>query len=135
MEELLAALLQALLETIGQALLEALFGLIAEALSEFLGSINLPSQFVSMIALALVGASAGWASASLIPHRLISMPTALPGISLLLAPFLTGFAMQFLGKQLRQFGRNPSQIATFRGGVVFAFSMALIRWWLVGRAH
>lgn len=134
-EDLLAGLLQALFEILGEALLEGLFGLIAEALGELIGPIKLPNQMVSAIGLACVGAAAGLLSAWVIPHRLIVTRARLPGLSLLLAPLVTGFAMEFLGRQLRRFGQKPTGIATFGGGVVFAFSMAAVRWWIVGVTH
>jgi hypothetical protein len=43
--------------------------------------------------------------------------------------------MYLLGGQLRRLGRQASSIATFRGGALFAFAMALVRWWLIGRPH
>jgi hypothetical protein len=39
--------------------------------------------------------------------------------------------MHFIGEQLRRFGRYPS-LATFRGGALCAFTIALIRLWLAG---
>lgn len=134
-EDLLAGLLGALAEIVGDFLLEVLFGLAAEALSACIGRLKQATPAVSAIGLAFVGAAAGLLSVWLVPHRLIVTRTSLPGVSLLLAPLVTGFAMGLLGKQLRRFGQHPSDIATFRGGVVFAFSMAVIRWWLVGMAH
>jgi hypothetical protein len=85
---------------------------------------------VSMMGLAFAGAAAGVLSAWLLPHRLFAARAVLPGASLLLAPLATGAAMHFLGKLQRRFGRCPGSLATFRGGAIFAFSMALIRWWL-----
>ena len=82
--------------------------------------------------LAFAGAAAGVLSAWLLPHRLIAARAVLPGVSLLLAPLATGAAMHFLGKLQRRLGRSPGSLATFRGGALFALSMALIRWWLVG---
>jgi len=134
-EDLFVELLAALLEVAGEFLIEILFGLAAEALSAMINRLKQTSPAVSAIGLACVGAAAGLLSAWLFPHRLIVTRVVLPGVSLLLAPLVTGFAMGFLGKRLRGFGRHPSNIATFRGGVLFAFSMALIRWWLIGLAH
>jgi hypothetical protein len=136
MEDLLAELLAALLEIVGELLLETLFGLAAEALSALFHRWRQGSPTTgSAVGLAFAGAAAGIFSVWLFPHRLIATRLALPGVSLLLAPLATGFAMHILGKRLRHFGRYASNLATFRGGALFAFSMGLIRWWLVGLHH
>ncbi len=135
MEDLLAELLSALLEIFGEFLLQMLFELVAEALSGLIKSQRESSPAVSAIRLLFVGAAAGLLSAWLLPHRLIATRVVLPGASLVLAPLATGSAMHFLGKRLRHLGRYASNLATFRGGALFAFSMALIRWWLVGLRH
>jgi hypothetical protein len=135
-EDLLAQLLGALLEILGDFLIEIFFELAAEALSGVLaGLINFwkqSSPAVSAIGLAFSGAVSGLLSIELFPHRLIAMRVALPAASLLLAPIATGSAMHLLGRHLRHVGRYASDLATFRGGAIVAFSMALIRWWLVG---
>jgi presenilin-like A22 family membrane protease len=51
----------------------------------------------------------------------------LPGISLLLSPLGTGLAMHVLGEFWRNRGREASGLMTFRGGAIFAFGMALVR--------
>jgi hypothetical protein len=134
-EDLLAELLGALLEIVGEFLLQILFELAAEALSALIHRRNQSGPAVSAVALAFVGAAAGLLSAWLFPHRLIGTRVVVPGVSLLLAPLATGAAMHLLGKRLRHLGQHTSDLATFRGGALFAFSMALIRWWLVGLPH
>jgi hypothetical protein len=134
-DDLLLVLLEALLEIVGEVLIELLFGLAAEALSAAADCLKELSPVVSAVLLSLLGAAAGLLSCWLFPHRLIVMRPILPGVSLLLAPLATGFAMKFIGERMRQSGREPSGMATFRGGVLFAFSMALIRLWLVGWAR
>lgn len=159
MDELLLALLGPVLEIIGQALLEFVFGFVAEALQQVVGELlggvldymvgelgakalsglikfwREGGPAVSAIGLAFAGAAAGLLSTFLFPHRLIATCVVPPGLSLLLAPLAAGYAMRLLGERLRDFGRSPSILATFRGGASFAFSMALIRWWLVGLRH
>lgn len=132
MEHLLEALLAVLLEVIGDALLEVLFGLVAEALSGVIKRLEDATPVVVTLGLAGAGAGAGLLSAWLVPHRLIVGRVVIPGLSVLVAPLLTGVVMDLLGKQIRRAGHWPSSVATFRGGVVFAFSMALVRWWFVG---
>lgn len=132
MEDLLLALLEAVLEIAGEALLQLLFEFITELFTELFNRQKESRPAVRMLGLIVLGALAGLVSVWLFPHRLIATRVALPGASLLLAPLLTGCIMQFFGNQLRSIGRSPSRLATFRGGALFALSMALIRWWLVG---
>ena len=130
MGDLLVGLVVALLEVIGEALLEVLFGLAAEALSCAIR--RLKDRGPVVWTLALAGAGAGLISAWLVPHRVIVGRVVIPGLSVVLAPLVTGLVMSLFGSQVRRAGQWPSGIATFRGGVLFAFSMALVRWWLVG---
>jgi len=134
-EDLFVELFATLLEIVGEFLLQMLFELATEALSGLINRRRQSSLAISAIGLTLAGVTAGLLSAWLFPHRLMAMRVVLPGVSLLLAPLATGSAMHFLGKRLRRFGQYPSNLATFSGGALFAFSMALIRWWLVGLSH
>jgi hypothetical protein len=51
-----------------------------------------------------------------------------PGVSLILAPLITGTAMHLLRGRLLRLELWPSNLATFLGGAIFAFAMALVRW-------
>jgi hypothetical protein len=86
---------------------------------------------VSSIGLLLVGAAAGLLSTVVVPDRLIATRVVFPGVSLLVAPLVTGSAIYFSGNRLRRFGWRPSNLLGFRGGALFAFSMAAIRWWVL----
>jgi hypothetical protein len=131
-EDFLLGLLGALFEIFGEAALEILFGLAAEALAAAIDRLKDAGPAALMIGVAFGGAGAGLISSWLVPHRLILTRPAMPGLSIVLAPLVTGFVMGFVGKQIRRSGRWPSSVATFRGGVVFAFSMALVRFLLIG---
>jgi hypothetical protein len=140
-EDLLLALLEPLLEIFGEALLEIFeapfqlfFGFAAGALRELIQAWTI-GPAVSSVGLLLVGAAAGLLSAFVVPHALIATRVVLPGVSLLLAPLVTGSAMYFSGNRVRRFGWRASNLAGFRSGALFAFSMALIRWWLIGPHH
>ena len=130
-EDLLLALLEPLLEIFGEALLQPFFELAAGALRELIQVWTI-GPAVSSIGLLLVGAVAGLLSAFVVPHRLIANCLVFPGLSLLLAPVVIGSAMYFSGNRLRRFGWRPSNVTGFRVGALFAFSMAAVRWWLVG---
>jgi hypothetical protein len=134
-EDLLAELLGALLDIFGEFLLQMLFEPVAEALSGLIKSQSESDPAVSAIRLVLVGAAAGLLSAWLFPHRLIVTRVVLPGASLVLAPLASGSAVHFLESGRARVERYPSSLAMFRVGALFAFSMALIRWWLVGLSH
>jgi len=133
--DLLLELLGALLEILGEALLQLIFELVVEVLSELIQNLRERGPVFSSMGLGFAGAAAGFLSVRLFPHRLVVARVVLPGASLLLAPLATGFAMYFLGKGLRRLGREPTDLASFRGAAIFAFAMALIRWWLVGPSH
>jgi hypothetical protein len=131
-DDLLLELLGFLVQIFGDVLLQVAFELIAEALSGTFGHRKQTSAAASVIGPILVGVIAGLVSAWLFPQRLIATRIGIPGASLVLAPLVTGYAMHLLGARLRRFGRYPSHLATFRGGALCAFSIALIRLWLVG---
>jgi hypothetical protein len=133
-EELLAGLLGALGEVFLEVVLQVLFeGLIEVAWEALAGSKRKTavSPWLSGIALLMVGAAAGGVSAVVFPQRLTGIPRV-PGLSLILAPLVTGTAMQGFGNWRRSRGRKPSRLASFWGGAAFAFGMALVRFLIVG---
>ena len=79
-----------------------------------------------------LGATAGSASTFLLPHRLFPVQPPFPGISLLLAPLGTGLLMQAYGSWRHRRGRETSWLATFWGGALLGFAIALARWVAVG---
>jgi len=131
-EELLAELLGFVLEILGEFVLQVIFELATEALVGLISNRKERRPAVSAVGLVFGGAAAGFLSAWLFPHRLIGTRVVIPGASLLLAPLAAGIAMHLLGKRLRRLERQATSLATFWGGASFAFSMALVRWWLVG---
>ncbi len=62
----------------------------------------------------------------MIPIRILPN-SRFPGISLLLSPIAAGWIMKALGDWRRSRGHEPTVLATFWGGALFAFSMALVR--------
>ena len=141
MEDLLLALLELLLEIfgeifpeIGAALLQIFFEFAAGALHELIQAWTI-GPVVSSIGLLLVGAIAGLLSVGVVPHRLIATRVMFPGLSLLLAPLVAGSAVYVLGDRLQRFGWCSSNFGGFRGGAVFAFAMAAIRWCFIALPH
>ena len=89
------------------------------------------SPLLAGIGLFLLGAMIGFASSLVAPHR-VWRPLLHPsGISVVLAPLANGAVMQLFGAWRRSRGGDPSLLATFWGGALFAFGLALARWWYV----
>jgi hypothetical protein len=78
----------------------------------------------------LLGAIAGAITCFIRPTR-VFQPGAIPGLSLLVSPILTGLIMDRYGEWRESRGSTRSYLATFWGGALFAFGMALVRFtWL-----
>jgi hypothetical protein len=75
---------------------------------------------------ALIGAVSAWA----LPRPLVR-PSPWPRASLVAGPLLSGLFMQAYGSWEHARGKHPSYLATFWGGALFAFVLALTRRWLV----
>ncbi len=75
---------------------------------------------------ALIGALAGALSLLILPRRVLPV-VGVRGASLILAPLATGLLMKTYGDFRRRRGHTTTGLATFWGGAIFAFSMALVR--------
>lgn len=135
MEGLPSELLAVLLEILGEFLLELFVELAAESLGGRVKYRKERHPAISAVGLAVAGTAAGFLSTLLFPHPLMATRLTLPGASLVLAPPATGAVMHLMGTRLRSKRRTTTRLATFWGGALFAFSMALMRWWLVGLAR
>jgi hypothetical protein len=136
--EFYLALLGLLVEVLVYGFSESLVGIVVECISE-----TFPHAFrrgrtadplVAGLWFVILGWLAGIAGAFLLPHRLLPKMSPLPGISLILAPASAGLAMHLFGQWRRRRGGDPTLLATFWGGALFAFAMAAARWLLIGRA-
>jgi hypothetical protein len=130
-----------MIEIIFEVLLELLLEVIAEIVFTFgwegLAQVVRKRQHARPVfaglGYAIVGALAGGVSLLLLPRRLL--PTgSIRGGSLVLAPLVTGLLMQTYGDCRRQRGHTTTGLATFWGGAIFAFSMALVRFLAYGLA-
>ena len=122
---------------LAELLLELLIELVIPFLAELAADSELGRRFrrasgPSFLLIFASGAAAGAASCVIWPGRLIRGAPLVPGISLVLAPFWTGKAMSWVGDRLRARGVKPTALATFRGGALFGFAMALARFLWVG---
>ena len=79
-----------------------------------------------------LGALAGALICLVWPARILR-PGPVRGVSLVFSPIVTGALMEGYGRWRAEKGRSRSSIATFWGGALFAFSMALVRFLWVGR--
>lgn len=82
--------------------------------------------------IAVLGGVAGFVTSLVLPSRII-LHSPVPGSSMVLSPVATGLLMEAYGRWRTREGGHPSYVATFWGGALFAFSMALVRLLLVGR--
>jgi hypothetical protein len=120
--------LQVVLETLGE-LVVAGMRLFEESEPD---SPRIDRMVASGLGFVVAGGLAGYWSALFVPHRVLPK-LAVSGPSVVLAPLCAGLAMHFFGQWRRRHGGNPTYLATFWGGGIFAFAMALVRWWMVCR--
>lgn len=107
---------------------------IGEILIEFgLGSVGESSRersrahpVLAGVGVLLLGAVAGAITRFIWPAR-IFQPGPVRGLSLLVSPLITGVVMERYGEWREGKGAPRSYIATFWGGALFAFGMALVR--------
>ena len=81
---------------------------------------------VAGIGVADLGGLAGVLTSVIWPTS-IFRPGPVRGASLLLSPLITGVVMDRYGQWRENSGVARSYVATFWGGALFAFSMALVR--------
>jgi hypothetical protein len=86
----------------------------------------LAGAFLCLVA----GAALGLLSGILLPHRLLPSPRT-EGISLVVSPLFSGFAMYAWGSFRRDRGHATSVLASFHGGAAFALGAAIGRFVLV----
>ena len=131
---LLEILLQLLVEAFFQFLAEILLELGFEAIVHSIRRRRSANPPLAAVGLLIIGAAAGFLSCWVLPNPLLRHLPYFPHISLLLAPLATGAAMHAFGSWRRRQGGDPSLLATFWGGALFAFAMGLVRSICVTRA-
>jgi hypothetical protein len=78
------------------------------------------------IGIIVMGALAGVIASLVWPTR-IFQPGPVRGVSLIVSPIVTGLVMERYGQWREDRAWSRSSLATFQGGALFAFSMALVR--------
>jgi hypothetical protein len=130
MEEVIGFILEVLLDLIGDVVIQLLFETVGEAGAHLLGHLMGEPQRVRPEAAALgyllLGGAAGGLSLFPFPSPLVH-PSRLHGISLLVAPAVTGLVMHTLGTIRRRYGGALVRLDTFTYAFLFALGMALVR--------
>ncbi len=121
-----------------ESLLGILLTLFLELLAEVLVALGLGSaekwwardpnavRVLDAIWALLMGAALGVLFSLVLPNRLLP-PSRLPGASLVISPLVVGAIMEWFGHWRQRKDREPSVLATFRGGALFGFGFALAR--------
>ena len=129
-------MLDALLELLFEFIFELVFQMLAELGFETVAKVFRRRPVIrivtALIFIPLLGALIGLFLSNMIPHRILSK-LSLPGISLFVSPLIAGLLMKLFGDWRRSQGHEPTMIATFWEGALFAFSLALMRWLRIGR--
>lgn len=123
--EILAFLLQAVLEIALQAAFELLAELGIRSVREPFrrGPVD---PWLAGLGYALFGAVAGGVSLLVFPELFVHSSTA-RWLNLFLTPLCAGLTMAFIGARLRRRGKATIRIESFFYGFVFAFAMAAVR--------
>ncbi|MFI5103544.1 MAG: hypothetical protein ACHP79_01355 [Terriglobales bacterium] len=124
--DLLAWLLEPLLEALVEYVAAAVLDMLLRSLKEVFTDAEMRNPVVAFVGYSLFGAIFGIVSLGLFPHPLVH-PSRFHGISLLIGPAITGLMMSATGAVLRSNDKPASQLESFGYGFAFAFGMALMR--------
>jgi hypothetical protein len=130
-EALLSIIWEVIIEVLGELLLELFVQGVTSTLAEGFRPKQHASPFLAAVGLIGAGALIGVGTSIILPHRIFGFQTT-RGFSLVLAPLVTGYVMEMYGNWCDKHSRRRSGLATFPGGAVFAFSVAVVRFYLVG---
>jgi len=79
-----------------------------------------------MLGWVVIGSVCGVVSGFIFPQRILT-PSRLPGVSLVVAPLVSGLLMKAVGDRRREVGKDTTILATFWGGSIFAFTVSAAR--------
>lgn len=130
MDELLLAVLEALLEFFLEMAGELLLDLLTRAGVAIFKSEPPVHRVGTLFACFFYGLLAGAVSLSVLRHPVFH-PSRVHGVSLIVSPVLTGTVMSGIGTLLRRCGKQIIQIESFPYAFAFALGMALIRFLFV----
>ncbi len=128
---MLEIIVELLFELVVQVLGEFLFTLGWESLGHALRGSRKANPILAVFGWAIIGAMCGVVSVLVVPQRLLP-PSRFPGLSLVVAPVISGVLMKAVGDRRREAGKDTTALATFWGGTTFAFALAATRYLLRG---
>ena len=133
MDELLAGVIAAIVEVLFESVIEigcaGAASLLTRAVSKLFKTISDLNPIATAFALGMLGLLVGFLSVVAYPHPFVH-PSRLHGVSVIVSPLITGFVMSQLGRLLRNHGGRVTPVESFGYGFVFAFAMALVRFFL-----
>ena len=115
-----------ILEIVEQLVFEVVLGMGFEAMTGAMFPALEARPWFGGVGYFLMGLLSGVVSVIVVRGRLIG-PSIVPGLSLIVAPIVTGALMGSIGDVWRRRGGAPPVLFTFRAGAIFAFGMALVR--------
>lgn len=133
MEELFALLFAAIAELIVEAFGELLFCTLLKTLYRVFVAVvgkQVVSTLGTICMMLVTGVFFGFISVWLIPHPIVR-PSRVHGISVVLSPLLVGFASSQMDRLYSDTENRESAVQSFRNGALFAFAMAMVRYWFV----
>ena len=130
MLDLLAVILEMLLEIFAEALFEfaAEFvgALILRGLADVFDTSEFKNSLLACVGYVFLGSVTGCLSLLVFPHPLFH-PSRIPGLSVVISPVLAGLGMWMVGIGFRKRNKKAMQIESFGYGFAFAFGMAIVR--------
>jgi hypothetical protein len=135
MEDLLLSILSGLIEIALEFFVEfageMLISGLLRAAKRIFGSFSRIDALAVAILFGILGTLLGFLSVALFPHPLVH-PSRVHGISMIVAPLMTGLVMMAIGRAIRLRGKETTVIENFSNGFVFALAMAIVRFVCVG---
>ncbi len=119
---MLAALLELLVDVLG----ESLFAIAGAVFEQAVSDEDQSQPAFAAISCVIIGAVAGVISLLVLRHQVVQH-LIIPGTSLILAPLCTGGLLALLGRWWVRRGNVRMVLFTFWGGFCFALGMALVR--------
>jgi len=126
LELLFEFLLQVVLEACGEFLLT----LGVESIGHALKGTREASPTLAIVGAAIIGAVCGGTSYAVFRQPILR-PGQFPGLSLVVAPLVSGALMRVVGDNRRAAGKDTTILATFWGAAIFGFTMAAARFLLI----
>jgi len=121
-----------LIEVAFQVVGELLLALGLEAVSQPWRRRRDANKAIVGVGLLALGVAGGAIASLLLPSPILGLGLV-PGLSLVVSPLACGLVLEAYGRFRLARGGDPSYLATFWGGALFAFGMAATRFWFVGR--